>query len=481
MLGISLRAAGQSERKLNLMLPPGITRLRGRQRDENTRLYWNGRDSTCPIKGYNARYLYYPTKQRARLSVIQLSSSVIGTPMNILGPVLPFLPRRPLETRVPAISLPSRLGFSSSRSVSDRLLPGAFVIAALLVRPGVGQPFEVGEMVTGFGQLESALDSIACSSMHGGEGGEGVDLLVGVHHLIVGGPESIEVGCDPPVFQVSGLVLDDGESGGWASDDLEQPIREWNDGLLRVVDPGVHVNDGRGSGSDVGVGKASDSEVVHLFDPFGRSIDAFCGEDLEVRVVAIVLNIAGRGNGEGLLVVQDLFLQAGKGVVEGVDCLLVVLFSLLNGLGEALDDVGEEGDREFSRVALEEVEGGPRGEWRTLVARVVEHADRVKEWRIQCGTVGGVNGLERREDCSSSVTGGGLWRGVRGSDLKLNGERRNVAGGNERGDGTPCPRRQGGLDGGVDGVVRHCAMMEGLDDDREETAIVFILSRGCFR
>ena len=401
--------------------------------------------------------------------------------MNILGPVPPFLPRRPLETRVPAISLPSRLGFSSPRSVSDRLFPGAFVIAALLVGPGVGQPFEVGKVVTGFGQLESALDGIACSSMHGSEGGEGVDLLIGVHHLVVGGPESIEVGCDSPILQVSGLVLDDGESGGWAGDDLEQPIREWNDGLLRVIDPGIHVDDGRGGGSDVGVGEAGNLEVVHLFDPLGRSIDAFCGEDLEVRVMAIVFDIAGRGSGEGLLVVQDLFLQAGKGVVEGVDCFLMVFLSLLNGFGEAFDDVGEEGDCEFSWVALEEIEGGPRGEWRALVARIVEHPDRVKEWWIQRGTVRGANGLERREDCSSSVAGGGLWRRVRGSDPKLNGERRNVAGGNERGDGAPCSRRQGRLDGGVDGVVRHRAMVEGLDDDCEETAVIFILSKGCLR
>ena len=118
----------------------------------------------------------------------------------------------------------------------------------------------------------------------------------------------------------------------------------------------------------------------------------------------------------------------------------MVLLSFLDSLGEAFDDVGEEGNREFSRIALEEIEGGLWGEWRTLVARVVEHADRIKEWRIQRGTLRGVNGLEHSEDCSSSVTGGGLWCGVRGSDPKLNGERRSVAGGNERGNGASCPR-----------------------------------------
>ena len=87
------------------MLPPGITRLRDRQKEGETRLYLNGRDSTCPTKGYNAGYLYYPTKSATRLSVIQLISSVIGTPMNILGPVPRFLPRRLVKTRVPAISI----------------------------------------------------------------------------------------------------------------------------------------------------------------------------------------------------------------------------------------------------------------------------------------------------------------------------------------------------------------------------------------
>ena len=98
--------------------------------------------------------------------------------------------------------------------------------------------------MTGFGQFESTLDSIACSSVHGSEGGEGVDLLIGVHHLVVGGAKSIEVGCDSPVLQVSGLVLDDGKGGGWAGNDFEQPVREWDDGLLGVVDSGVYVDDG---------------------------------------------------------------------------------------------------------------------------------------------------------------------------------------------------------------------------------------------
>ena len=194
-------------------------------------------------------------------------------------------------------------------------------------------------------------------------------------------------------------------------------------------------------------------EVIHLLDPLSRSIDALRGEDLEIGVMAIILDVARRGSGESVFIVQDLFLQAGEGVVEGVDRLLVVFFLLLDGFGETLDDVSEEGDGKLGRIALEEIEGGPWGEWRALIAWVVEHSNRVKEWWIQGGTLGWVNGLERSEDCSPSVVGGGLWRGVRGRDPKLNGVRRSGSGGNERGNRTSCSGRQRRFDGGVDGVI----------------------------
>ena len=223
--------------------------------------------------------------------------------------------------------------------------------------------------------------------------------------------------------------------------------------MLRVVDPGIYINDGWGGGADISVGEACDSEVVHLLNPFGGSVNTLRGKDLKVGIVAIVLDVAGRGSGESVFVVQDLFLQAGEGIVEGVDRLLVVFFPLLDGLGKTLDDVGEEGDSKFGRIALEEIEGGPRGEWRALVARVVEHASWVKEWQIQGGAFGWVNGLECSEDCSPSVVGGGLWRGVRGRGPKSNGERRGRSGGNERGNRTSCSGGQRGFDRGVNGVV----------------------------
>ena len=87
--------------------------------------------------------------------------------------------------------------------------------------------------------------------------------------------------------------------------------------------------------------------------------------------------------------------------------------------------------------------------------------------------------MEDGEDGLSGVVAGGLWRGVRGSDPKLNGERRGGSGGNERGNGTSGSRGHRGLGRGVDGVIRHCAMVERLGDDREEMVVIFILLRGC--
>ena len=208
--------------------------------------------------------------------------------------------------------------------------------------------------------------------------------------------------------------------------------------MVGVIDPGVYVDDGRGGRANIGIGEASDSKVVHLLNPLCRSVDSLCSEDLEVWVVAIVLDVAGGRSGEGLFVVQDFFLQTGEGVVERVDRLFVVFLSLFDRFGETLDDVGEESDGELSRIALEEVEGGLRGEWRALITGVVEHTDRVKERRIQRGTFRGVNGLEGCKDGSPSVVTRGLRRGVGGSDPKLNGERRRGFGGNKRGDRASC-------------------------------------------
>ena len=107
--------------------------------------------------------------------------------------------------------------------------------------------------------------------------------------------------------------------------------------------------------------------------------------------------------------------------------------------------------------------------------------DRVKERPIQRGTLSRVNSLEGGEDRSPSVIGRWFWHGVGGSNPKLNRERRSGSGGNERGNRTSGSRGHGGLDRGVDGVVRHRAMVEELSDDREGTVVAFILSRGCLR
>ena len=204
-------------------------------------------------------------------------------------------------------------------------------------------------------------------------------MLIGVDHLVMCCTEPIEVSSNSPVLQISGLVLNDGEGGGRAGEEIDQPVREWDDGLFGMIDPGIHIDNGGGSGTNVGIGKACDSKVVHLLDPLGGSIDAFRSEDLEVRVVAVVLDVARRGSGEGVFVMQDLLLQAGESVVKGVDRLLMFFLSLFDGFGEAFDDVGEEGNGELGRIAVEKIQGRPRGEWRALVIQVVKHADRIKD------------------------------------------------------------------------------------------------------
>ena len=49
----------------------------------------------------------------------------------------------------------------------------------------------------------------------------------------------------------------------------------------------------------------------------------------------------------------------------------MVFLSFLDGFGKAFDDVSEEGDGELGRIALEEIESRPRGEWRALIVWVV--------------------------------------------------------------------------------------------------------------
>jgi hypothetical protein len=83
--------------------------------------------------------------------------------------------------------------------------------------------------------------------------------------------------------------------------------------------------------------------VVELFDPFGGPIESLADADMEHGVVAIVLNIAFGGNGEGVLVGFDLFIKAGDGIIEGGNGSLVCLFPRLDGGSEGADDINEEG------------------------------------------------------------------------------------------------------------------------------------------
>ena len=46
-------------------------------------------------------------------------------------------------------------------------------------------------------------------------------MLVSVDHLVVSSAESVKIRSNPPVFQVPGLILDDGVSGGRTGDEFK--------------------------------------------------------------------------------------------------------------------------------------------------------------------------------------------------------------------------------------------------------------------
>jgi hypothetical protein len=89
-----------------------------------------------------------------------------------------------------------------------------------------------------------------------------------------------------------------------------------------------------------------------LLDPFGRPIEPLSDVDLKGGIVSIVLDVPFGGNGEGVLIVLDLFVKMGDGVVEGLDGGFVHLFLRLDGGGEGADDVDQQHSAAVVEVAL---------------------------------------------------------------------------------------------------------------------------------
>jgi hypothetical protein len=98
----------------------------------------------------------------------------------------------------------------------------------------------------------------------------------------------------------------------------------------------VDVRDGGGTGTEIDVAQGGNPIVVELLDPFGRLVESLANADLEHRVVTIVLDVSFWWDTEGVLVVFDLFVEVGNGVVEGGDGGLMGLFLRLDGGGEGM-------------------------------------------------------------------------------------------------------------------------------------------------
>ena len=99
-----------------------------------------------------------------------------------------------------------------------------FCYCGSVVESTVTKSFEMSKMVVNFGQLKPRLDGITSSGMHGGEGRIGVDLFVGISHLVVSSSKSIQVGSNSPIIKISGVVFDKGIGGSGSSDELNQPV-----------------------------------------------------------------------------------------------------------------------------------------------------------------------------------------------------------------------------------------------------------------
>jgi hypothetical protein len=91
------------------------------------------------------------------------------------------------------------------------------------------------------------------------------------------------------------------------------------------------------------------------------------------------------GDTEGVLVIFDLFVEAGDGVVKGVDGGLVRLFPRLDGGSEGMDDVDQEGCTPVMQVALSDKGGSSWGNGRSDEVRVVKHGTRPQESKALAG------------------------------------------------------------------------------------------------
>ena len=184
------------------------------------------------------------------------------------------------------------------------------------------------ELITDFRELESGSDGGLLSQGALGLRGVRVDLFVKIDEFGMSPAESVQIGSQPPVVELSGGVLNEGVSGGIGSEKVDKPVRKGLYWSVGMVWGGVDIEDRGGARPNVSVTEGGHAIVVELLDPLGRASLTMREVDLQGWIVSIVLDVSLRRGGEGFLILEDLRLEGVQGVVERLDRRDVLFFSL---------------------------------------------------------------------------------------------------------------------------------------------------------
>jgi hypothetical protein len=152
----------------------------------------------------------------------------------------------------------------------------------------------------------------------------------------------------------------------------------------------VDVSDGGRATSHIGVAQGSDLIVVQLFDPFGGPVLPFSDVNLEGGVMVAVFDVPGGGDTEGVLVIFDLFVEVGDGVVKGIDGGLVRLFPRFDGGSEGANDVDQQHDAVVVEVSLGDEGSATRGKGGPNEIRIIKHGTGMEEPEPFASGLGGM-------------------------------------------------------------------------------------------
>ena len=103
------------------------------------------------------------------------------------------------------------------------------------------------ELITDFRELETGSDGSLLSQGAFGLRGIRVDLFVKINEFGMSLAESVQIGSQSPVVELSGSVLNEGVGGGIGGEKIDKPVRK---GLYRSVGMvwgGVNIEDRGGA------------------------------------------------------------------------------------------------------------------------------------------------------------------------------------------------------------------------------------------